>query len=280
MPKTQNGIQYPGPSDTHPSAAWWQTLATSIDYALRSGDEAVKAQLAALGVVVDDLGVHIEQDYLLKAEAQEFGIAGPPNVLGIGTVTPGETADAEIRGESPSQLLDLTLPRGLRGVPGPGGAIGLVETEDEGMFVESEQFAWRWDNTVGKRLLVREGADERMVWGDTGWRDMSATLIAENGWTGVSTFQIRRVGDQVFFNLWGLTRDSNASGTVGVANLMPDGFRPPISVYGLIPTSVYTRFYINVAGAFVLISPPTLSFCTVSYVTNQSWPTTLPGTPA
>lgn len=42
-----------------------------------------------------------------------------PNVLSIGTVTSGPTADATIRGESPEQILDLVLPVGPPGASAP-----------------------------------------------------------------------------------------------------------------------------------------------------------------
>jgi hypothetical protein len=69
--------------------------------------------------------------------------SGPPNVLTIGTVTtgaPGSDADADIGGVSPSQTLDLVIPRGDVGpkgdkgddstVPGPPNvlAVGTVTT--------------------------------------------------------------------------------------------------------------------------------------------------------
>lgn len=56
------------------------------------------------------------------------GVAGAPNVLSIGTVTTGaagSSAGATITGTSPSQVLNLTIPRGNTGV-------GLSPTEPAG----------------------------------------------------------------------------------------------------------------------------------------------------
>lgn len=62
------------------------------------------------------------------------GVAGPPGALGpantltIGTVTTGNTgdpADATLTGTAPSQVLNLTIPRGLAGAPGPQGEPGV-----------------------------------------------------------------------------------------------------------------------------------------------------------
>lgn len=58
------------------------------------------------------------------------GPAGPPNTLSIGAVNSGATPAAEISGASPNQVLNLTLPKGDRGLPGPGNtlSIGTVTT--------------------------------------------------------------------------------------------------------------------------------------------------------
>lgn len=55
------------------------------------------------------------------------GPAGPANVLSIGTVTasePGAAANATITGTSPSQTLNLVIPRGETGPMGPQGPQG------------------------------------------------------------------------------------------------------------------------------------------------------------
>lgn len=56
------------------------------------------------------------------------GPTGPANVLEIGTVTTGETntpAAASITGSSPTQTLNLTLPKGNTGATGPQGVQGI-----------------------------------------------------------------------------------------------------------------------------------------------------------
>ncbi len=52
------------------------------------------------------------------------GKDGPPNVLAIGTVQGGETAAASITGSSPSQVLNLVLPKGDKGDKGDTGDTG------------------------------------------------------------------------------------------------------------------------------------------------------------
>ena len=66
------------------------------------------------------------------------GAPGPANVLTIGTVTtgePGTQAAASITGESPNQVLNLTIPRGDKGETGAGG--GTADSV-------------AWDNVTGK----------------------------------------------------------------------------------------------------------------------------------
>lgn len=57
---------------------------------------------------------------------------GLPNTLSIGTVTDGVSADAEITGASPNQVLNLVLPKGDTGNTGPANSlsIGTVEGGD------------------------------------------------------------------------------------------------------------------------------------------------------
>ena len=58
----------------------------------------------------------------------ETGPTGPANVLNIGTVTTAETgvsASATITGSSPTQTLNLTLPKGNTGSTGPQGVQGV-----------------------------------------------------------------------------------------------------------------------------------------------------------
>lgn len=53
------------------------------------------------------------------------GQTGPANVLTIGSVTSGESAQAMITGDSPNQVLNLVLPQGKQGIQGPQGEQGL-----------------------------------------------------------------------------------------------------------------------------------------------------------
>ena len=59
-----------------------------------------------------------------QGEQGQQGNPGPSNVLTIGTVTGGTTASATITGTSPSQKLNLVLPKGEAGTNGTNGKDG------------------------------------------------------------------------------------------------------------------------------------------------------------
>jgi hypothetical protein len=62
----------------------------------------------------------------MQGVAGSTGPAGPANTLSIGTVSSGATAAATITGASPSQTLNLVLPRGDTGSAGVAGATGAT----------------------------------------------------------------------------------------------------------------------------------------------------------
>ena len=76
------------------------------------------------------------REYREKKEKDgEKGEVGPANVLTIGKVETGEEASANIRGNSPNQVLDLILPKGDKGdtgeigPQGPKGDTGTLSDE-------------------------------------------------------------------------------------------------------------------------------------------------------
>lgn len=78
----------------------------------------------------------------------------------------------------------------------------------------------RWDESVGRRAFMWDSvnAREQMVYGDTGLRDVSASLI--NSWAG--SLYIRREAWTV--SVYGLLTKDSASDDA--AFLIPSGFRP------------------------------------------------------
>ncbi|ELE9727862.1 prophage tail fiber N-terminal domain-containing protein [Enterobacter kobei] len=71
----------------------------------------------------------------------EQGEAGAPNVLSVGrvdTLDPGKPAAAEITGDTPSQVLNLSIPRGHDGQDGKDGEPGPANVLTIGTVVSSE----------------------------------------------------------------------------------------------------------------------------------------------
>lgn len=85
-------------------------------------------------------------------EKGDKGDVGTPNSLSIGTVTSGETPAASITGLSPSQTLNLTLPKGDIGPKGDKGEKG-----DTGIGVPI-------GGTTGQQLMKKSNADYDFEW--------------------------------------------------------------------------------------------------------------------
>lgn len=60
----------------------------------------------------------------LKQKVEDGEFKGDPNILSIGTVETGEEASVEITGNSPTQTLNLVLPKGDKGEQGKQGETG------------------------------------------------------------------------------------------------------------------------------------------------------------
>ena len=89
---------------------------------------AVTGFIGATGIVATAaLAVDIRGPQGLEGDA---GAAGPSNTLAIGTVTSAASPSATITGASPSQTLNLVLPKGDTGNTGPANTltIGTVTT--------------------------------------------------------------------------------------------------------------------------------------------------------
>lgn len=132
------------------------------------------------------------------------------------------------------------------------------------------------DTSVGTRVFV----GDTMIYGDTGWRDISSlvTFPVTNGW-----MRMRRVGLSVEVLANSLSVET--SGSVSIMTL-PSGFRPA----ALIPLE--TRAYwgsdtveigrVNSTGVmqFRTLSSGNQMNIHLTFTTQNPWPTSLPGSPA
>lgn len=142
----------------------------------------------------------------------------------------------------------------------------------------------RVDQTAGRALYGWDELNyrEQLVWGDTGWRDVSAS-IASPDLTG--TIFIRRVGSTVELKADLVSAITNANRQV-IA--LPTGFRvgPALSLpYGNFPLTnssgtLAGKFEIYATGSVWIT--PTISGSSLkldaSVLVTDPWPTTLPGT--
>ena len=119
-------------------------------------------------------------------------------------------------------------------------------------------------------------------YGDTGWRN--AIPLLRNGWKA-ATFIFRRVGDIVEVRGVGLDGSSATDYTFFVP---PEGFMPGAGSLRIsASTSDFSvsadRVNIGVSGATGQVwrtnMNATSAALTTTYLTNNSWPTTLPGLP-
>ena len=142
----------------------------------------------------------------------------------------------------------------------------------------------RVDTTVGTRVFV----GTTMIYGDTGWRDISADMI--NNWTG--QIWVRRRGNDVTLVAQGVSGGSPSN----MLNLQ-SGFRTPIfgrsglnygSPYpmadGSSPTNILGGYLVVAGGGHILRAYLESGVASLlgdaSWTTNDSWPSSLPGTPA
>ncbi|WNN94525.1 minor tail protein [Arthrobacter phage Lewando] len=145
--------------------------------------------------------------------------------------------------------------------------------------------ASRVDQTAGRVIYEWDDLNQReqLTYGDTGWR----LLTPQNGWTA-SQVQLRRVGQTV--HLLALQINGSAATTDAVTEVLPIGFRAnnwPISLRvpittgtGVITTNVAavdisTQTLRIFGGSYTAL---TAHHVITSWVTNDAWPTTLPGT--
>lgn len=135
----------------------------------------------------------------------------------------------------------------------------------------------RTDQTAGRAMYQWDelNAREQLVYGDTGLRninDLSATRTAGN-------LIVARYGKTLIITVANL-KISDSAGSVTFATL-PVGFRPATDTYALDINTGTKRFYASPSGALMLLNhtdPNATYATTLNAMSNDTWPTTLPGT--
>lgn len=144
--------------------------------------------------------------------------------------------------------------------------------------------AVRFATRAGRAAYLTDPATstEQLVYGDTGWRDISTLLT--NGWTG--TIRIRRTLYDVKLQITTMSAAVASNGTFLIA---PVGFQLGSSALGnfrgflFSNTTPITMRGVNIAGTAAVAvtqysTADTQTLGTFEWSTNEAWPTTLPGT--
>ena len=261
----------------YPTRAEWDALTeatlaemeTALDGAETARDQSVDARDATVVARDDTLTA---RDTAVGARDTAVGVAGEAETARTETLTArGATLTAR---DITVEARDATLTARDTAVGAAGGAEATLAGK-----VTGQGMTLRHDNSVGERVFLDHPGGSTMLYGDTGWRDITDALI--NGWTAKS-IHIRRVNSTVYFRYLNL---SSADASSATAFYLPTGFSTTVSG----STVLLTR-HENATPAYMQVwdisaSIPTSYFSTVvrrgvaSWETSLSWPTTPFGTP-
>ena len=137
----------------------------------------------------------------------------------------------------------------------------------------------RIDTTVGTRVFITDGVTERMVRGDTGWRNVTPA----NGWGGL--LFIRRLGNVVDLRIEGISPETASSPVVYVfpAGFNPAGVNTIPRLRGVVSigngTTITTRRFYVQNSELTVDTPLAVGVAMhgqLSGLTTDPWPTALP----
>ncbi len=139
----------------------------------------------------------------------------------------------------------------------------------------------RVDQVAGRAIYAWDdiNAREQMIYGDTGWRDISSLL--ENGWLG--NVSVRRTGLAVWMRFEGIDPSKQTS---QLPIRLPVGFRggsignERFELHNALnPAGMFRGYAQNNGLVYVIASGAAgLLYGSVQMTTADSWPTALPGT--
>jgi hypothetical protein len=150
-----------------------------------------------------------------------------------------------------------------------------IWSEDDFKFIET--------TATGRRALQLPSGTTLEL-GDTGIRDMSGNFIA--GTVASGRLLVRRNGQLVtwiFDQLKVAASQNNLNSRIMDLLAVPglSAFRPPYTeseAYNSGKTATQGRIAIAANGVYVQFADPTLTYTLmVSYITNDAWPSALPG---
>ncbi|QTF82128.1 hypothetical protein SEA_PRAIRIE_31 [Arthrobacter phage Prairie] len=144
----------------------------------------------------------------------------------------------------------------------------------------------RTDQTAGRAIYIWDEVNgrEQLAYGDTGWRDISGSLL--NGWTATWA-RVRRFGADITLTFLGL---NSSVATSDVFFTLPAGLKANTGGYHqgfwFTDTTVSPGFLrLTGGGNLELTRRPATAYSAnlqsvVKFTTDDTWPTVLPGTAA
>lgn len=142
----------------------------------------------------------------------------------------------------------------------------------------------RVDTSVGKRVFISDGTTEHMISGDIGWRNISSSVP---GYLS-GALLIKRENNTTWLRFDNLQAEDQSTTWSIWSGVIPSGFRFSEIGYDYQPLAPQSSSYATgpmrtdrFGGITVyLVQGEKTMQGTVSWITGEPWPTTLPGTPA
>lgn len=191
--------------------------------------------------------------------------------IGDGSSTWGALPYFQNKTQNDSDIL-TSITAHADSIKGTGNPNGVHAAPVGSVFRNTETGGW-----IGARVWRKDSGSGNTGWvvesGDTGTRAMP--ILSENGYTGGSV-RLRRIGNMCYLTGLSLTRASTVGGYQAVTDI-PAGMRPLSPAYfrTLIGSAYgYVTHEVTIAAAGLNEN------FTVTWMTAEAWPTTLPGTPA
>ena len=235
-----------------PEAAWWAMAGSTVTSGAVVGDDLILTRYDASTVNAGNV----------RGPQGDQGPKGDTGPRGA----PGDPTAYELRGTG--------MPNGV-----VTASPGTYYTDTAGT-----NGAWRWLKTSGTG-----NTGWTVVYGDTGWRDLTALLL--NGFTA-SVVQIRRYRDTVTLRVATLNGTESTSATFLAT---PSGLLPQANIGAAFNGSLgngvrsdsslsidnYGNGWMKMQGSRSTVVAQTVSqYVSWPANTNVAWPTTLPGSPA
>lgn len=170
-------------------------------------------------------------------------------------------------------------------------AVGISASLDEAD--TNAILAEYWDASVGRRQFTWDTVNQRyqMIYGDTGWRDLSSTVTWDaSQTTGTGLLLLRRTTNHVAVRLEWTSSGTAFSGRrdVFATGGMPSGFRPSSNQEWAVclsdPAGTVTvggamiRNDGKIQSSFAAAQLSKQIEVSALYATTEAWPSSLPGT--